>query len=249
MPRKGTGRWVARAAATGGGRTYRGQAPVRWYASLALISVLGVSLVAYSRYELAHPSGSAQPTVGSHWYAALSFQVCGGSQDQQTLPANPATPATPQIRTEGDGVVRIEPTSSAYAGGNATLGKFVKGYNGLTITSRVLTLPNKGTYMNGAKCPTGTPDAGKRGSVQVKMWPSFSGSGANSPQIISNPPSLKFANGQLITVAFVPSGTSIGKPSSQTISTLLTLTSGQSTTTTTAPTPSVTQPSTSTTAP
>ena len=40
MARTDTGRWVARAAATGGGRTYRGRRPLRWYTSLALIVLL-----------------------------------------------------------------------------------------------------------------------------------------------------------------------------------------------------------------
>ena len=33
-----TGKWVQRAATTGGGRTYRGQMPVNWYASLARVA-------------------------------------------------------------------------------------------------------------------------------------------------------------------------------------------------------------------
>ncbi len=36
-----TGKWVERAATTGGGRTYRGQMPVNWYASLAVICIVG----------------------------------------------------------------------------------------------------------------------------------------------------------------------------------------------------------------
>ena len=54
MGRGDTGRWVARAAATGGGRTYRGHMPVRWDSSLVLIVLLGVASIAYSRYERQH---------------------------------------------------------------------------------------------------------------------------------------------------------------------------------------------------
>jgi len=45
MPSNSTGKWVQRAATTGGGRTYRGQMPVNWYASLVVICVVGLLLV------------------------------------------------------------------------------------------------------------------------------------------------------------------------------------------------------------
>src|SRR5579872_5403234 len=141
MAGRGTGRWVARAAATGGGRTYRGQAPVRWYASLALICVLGIALVVYSRYELQHPAGATQPAVGTHWYAALAFDICGKLQPD--LPSNPTTKVLPGISTAGDGVIHIQPASKADAGNNATLGRFVQSYTGLEITSTKIKIPGK----------------------------------------------------------------------------------------------------------
>jgi hypothetical protein len=248
MANKGTGRWVARAGATGGGRTYRGQAPTRWYMSLALICLLGVSLVVYSRYERQHPVGTVQPAVGTHWYAALAFDVCGNLQ--ANLPTTPATKATPGIKTDGDGVIRVEPTTKVDAGANATLGRFVQSYPGLELTSSALKLPGKSTYHNGDTCPAGTPDAHKRADVRVQVWSSFSGAGSNHPVTVSDPSSLKLANDQLITVAFVPPGASIKKPSAETIVTMLDLISPPTTTTTTAPSTSITStPSVSTTVP
>ena len=248
MANKGTGRWVARAGATGGGRTYRGQAPTRWYMSLVLICLLGVALVVYSRYERQHPAGTVQPAVGTHWYAALAFDVCGNLQ--ANLATNPATRVTPGILTDGDGVIRIEPTTKADAGANATLGRFVRSYPGLELTSSVLKLPGKSTYHNGDACPAGTPDAYKRADVRVQVWSSFSGTGSNHPVTVSDPSSLKLANDQLITVAFVPPGASIEKPSAETITAMLDLISPPTTTTTTVPSTSITStPSTSTTTP
>jgi hypothetical protein len=214
---------------------------------LVLICVLGVALVVYSRYERWHPSSGLQPTVGTKWYAALSFDVCGTTQP--VLPANPSGKGTQQIYTQGDGVIRVEPTSSAYAGDKATLGHFVSGYSGLELTSNTLKLPGGKTYHSGGTCPAGTPDASKRGYVQVRMWTSFSGAGSNTAVTVSDPTTLKLTNGQLITVAFVPHGASIGKPPSTTISTLLGLVSGTSTTTTSAPptSASTTAPSSSST--
>ena len=248
MANRGTGRWVARAGATGGGRTYRGTAPTRWYAILVLICLLGVALVVYSRYERQHPAAAAQPVAGkTHWYAALALDVCGDLQSN--LPANPSSKANPGIKTAGDGVIRIEPTSKADAGANATLGRFVQSYPGLELTSSTLKLPEKGTYHNGDTCPAGTPDANKRADVRVEMWSSFSGAGSNNPVTVSDPSSLRLANDQLITVAFVPPGASVKKPSAQTITTMLDLISPSTTTTTTTPSTSTTSTSSTSTIP
>lgn len=241
-----TGRWVARAAATGGGRTYRGQMPVRWYTSLVLIVLLGVAAIVYSRYELQHPSAATQPAAGkAHWYASLGIDVCGTLQPD--LPANPnEASASPGLFTVGDGVVQIAPSKPADAGNNATLARFVALYPKLKLTQNSLQLPGKAENRDGAKCPAGTPDAGKPAQVRIKVWPSFSGPGANSPTETADPASVKFANGQLITIAFVPANASIPKPSATAITAMLNDISGQSTTTTTAPatTPTTTAPTT-----
>jgi hypothetical protein len=235
MARRSTGRWVERAGATGGGRTYRGQAPVRWYFSLVLIVLLGVALVAYSRYEDYHPASASQPKVGQSWYTALGFDVCGKLQPD--LSPNPSTGkgATPQIRTQGDGIIRTQPLTAAYAGSNATFGRFLQGYPGLTVNTSRVKLPGQRAYSNGDKCPSGTPDAGKSGVVEVQVWSSFFGSGSTHPSRADDPAALKLGNGQIITVAFVPPGAAIPKPSGQTIATLANLFSGVSSTTTTVP--------------
>ena len=79
MANNSTGKWVQRAATTGGGRTYRGQMPVNWYATLILICVVGLFLVGLSRYQLTHKSTSSSgaPTTSQTWYAGLGINVCG----------------------------------------------------------------------------------------------------------------------------------------------------------------------------
>jgi hypothetical protein len=258
MARGDTGRWVARAGATGGGRTYRGQMPVKWYSSLVLICVLGVALVVYSRYELEHPAAATPPAIGSHWYQALSFDICGTLQGN--LPANPngATAPVPGIRTDGDGVIQVAPTVASDAGNNATLARFVEHYPGLVVSSTTLRLPGKRTYTSGDACPSGTKDAGQKANVTIKVWPSFTPPGSNNPSLYQNPADIKLASGQLITVAFVPSGAAVPKPSASAITALLndqsSATSSSTTlpavTPTTAVSPSTTKPvSTSTTKP
>ena len=233
---------MARAGATGGGRSYRGQRPMKWYASLAMICLVGVALIVYSRYERQHPAAATQPAIGAHWYQALGFDVCGTIE--ANLPANPntSTPPVPGIRTDGDGVIQVAPTTNKDAGNNATLGRFVATYPKLTLTTATVQIPGKPKYTNGQKCPAGSHDAGKTGQLQIKVWPSFTPPGSNNPSVFHDPNGIKLADGQLITVAFVPSGASVPKPSS--ITAMLTDRAGSATST-----PSTTAPSTATTTP
>jgi hypothetical protein len=229
---------------------------MKWYSSLAMICLLGVALIVYSRYERQHPAPAVPPAVGAHWYQALGFDVCG--KVQPNLPANPnaSAPPIPGIRTDGDGVVQVAPTTKKDSGNNATFARFVATYPKLKLTSSTLQIPGAAKYSNGDKCPTGSPDAGKAGQLQIKVWPSFTPPGSNNPQVFHDPSAIKLADGQLITVAFVPSGASVPKPSS--IAAMLTDRAGSATsspstsapsTVTTAPGASTTAPGSSTTAP
>jgi len=239
MAKADTGKWVARAAATGGGRTYRGHMPVRWYGSLAMIVLLGVALVVYSRYERQHPPAAVQPAIGSHWFSAVAFDICGTIEPN--LPANPnEATAAPGLHTAGDGVIQVSPAKAADAGANATLGRFVDLYPKLVVNPTSVKLPGSRTYVNGQKCPAGTPDAGRAGQVQVKQWPSFAPPGSNHPTEPSDPTTLKLADGQLITIAFVPAGTNIPKPPATVITALLQDRSSQATTSSTVPATSTT---------
>jgi hypothetical protein len=217
---------------------------MKWYSSLAMICLLGVALIVYSRYERQHPAPAAQPAIGVHWYQALGFDVCGTIEPNIAANPNASTSPVPGIRTDGDGVIQVAPTTAKDAGSNATLARFVATYPKLKLTTDTLQIPGKPKYTNGQKCPTASPDAGKTGQVQIKVWPSFTPPGSNNPTVFTDPTAIKLADGQLITVAFVPSGASVPKPSS--ITAMLTDRAG-SATTTTAPSPLTTAPSTATT--
>ena len=205
------GRKVARAAATGGGRTARrGRAPIGWYLVLAFIVIAGTATVAFSRYQLIHPppkaasgpSPSGPPTLTDHWVAAIGFDICGTFEPNLKKNTNYATAG---IHTSGDGLIQIQPLSSDDTGARATLGRFVTLYKGLNITSDQITIPDRGLWSNGVQC------GHQKGSVVVKEWPSASSQG----QVVSgNPQDLRLQNGELITVAFVPSGTTVPKPPS-----------------------------------
>ena len=246
MANNSTGKWVQRAATTGGGRTYRGQMPVNWYATLTLIIVVGLFLVGLSRYQLSHKtvSSAGPPTTQQTWYAGLGINVCGTFEPN--LPAS-TNKAKTGLVADGNGVVTVSPKNSSESGSNATVGKFVSNYKGVELTNSTLKYPGKPTYSNGNICTKGTPDAGKQGIVIVYSWPSFTAKhGSETP---GDPQKLLFQNGQLITMAFVPANATIPKPPSSVITNLITANQAGPTTPTTAPTITPTSTPTSITTP
>jgi hypothetical protein len=243
MARSSSGKSVARAAATGGGATYRGQMPVNWYAALVVIVLVGLASVAFAKYHYNQTASSVEPAVGTTWHGALAFDICGTMQP--ALAASPSS-STTGLTTTGDGVLLIAPKTAGEAGANATVGKFASGYTGLTVTNTTLKYPAAKIpeYKNGEKCPAGTPDAGKAGVVQARWWVLTTKTGKNGQLEQTDgvttlkPANLRFLNRQLITVGFAPSNTTLPKPPGSTITALLQVLSGSqpvATTTTTAP--------------
>ena len=254
MARTNRGKWVARAAATGGGRTYRGQVPINWYAALIVIVVLGVLSVVFARYQYQHPASAStvQPTTTTTWYAGFAFDVCGKELPPVAANATSSTVSTKSFYTPGKGLIVVSPKTSADTGGNAVLGKFVDGYHGMKLSSSSVTVPSgkkSTTYRNGRTCPSGTPDAGKKGQVQVAYWPSAFASKAKPTIVSGDPTNLKFSNNQLITIGFVPAGTKLPKPTGKVVTALVQASAALGSSTTTAPSTTTTAPSTTTTAP
>ncbi|HUY66742.1 MAG TPA: hypothetical protein VMV06_07985 [Acidimicrobiales bacterium] len=245
MASNATGKWVERAATTGGGRTYRGQMPVNWYASLAVICIVGFLLIGFSRYQRTHQTASSagRPTTSQQWHAALGIDICGTMQPD--LPAS-TNAAQTGFLANGNGVLTIAPKNSSESGSNATLGRFVSGYKGLGLTSSTLQYPGKPALTNGDVCAKGTPDAGKPGVVIVDSWPNFTSKGRGTET--SGPPeNLRFADGQLITMAFVPATSSVPKPPAGAITNLITaVTQGSASPTATTATPTAPTPTTPT---
>ncbi len=243
MARSSSGKSVARAAATGGGATYRGQMPVNWYAALVVIVLIGVGSIALAKYNYNQTPAVVEPTVGTTWHAGLAFDICGTTEP--ALAASPSTAKT-GLTTTGEGVLLVAPKTSSEAGNNATLGKFADGYTGLTLTHTTLQYPSSKIpkYTNGQKCAAGTPDAGKVGEVLARSWIISTKTAKNGEEeetgglTTSKAADLKLLNRQLITVGFAPEGTALPKPPTSVITGLITaLSSGAApvaTTTTTA---------------
>ena len=248
MPRSSTGKWVSRVAATGGGRTYRGQMPVNWYAALVLIVVLGLVSIVIARHTYQHPHKvlKAQPAVGTTRYAGLAIDVCGTVQPP--LPASTNNNVV-GITTPGQGVLTVSPKSAAQAGDHATLGTFFSHYPSALLTPTHLEVRAK-LYTNGQVCPAGTPDAGKKGFVTAEVW--LNALSNNGTPIAGNPATFKIPARALITVGFVPKGAKLPKPGQSIINTMLALSANVVNGTTTSSTPTTTPsptPTTTTTKP
>jgi hypothetical protein len=251
--------------------------PINWYAALVLIVILGIVSVVFARYEYRHPStaSTTPPTKGTTWYAAFDFDICG--TQKTPLPSNVTDATKQSFYTTGSGVITVSPKSTADSGHNAVFGKFVSGYSGMALTATAVTVPSGSsstttttttttapttttttsskdkktstahTYRNGETCPAGTKDAGKKADVEVSSWANAFASKEKATKVTGDPATLEFSNDQLITIGFVPAGTTLPKPSGTVVTALLqAATASSTTTTTTAPTTTTT---TTTTAP
>lgn len=181
---------------------------------MSVIVVLGVVLVVYSRQERLHPASAAAdktpPTLTANWTEGISFDLCGTIQPP--LAASPAS-TNIGIKTAGNGVINLQPLTSADTGHHATLGRFASHYAGLTLTGTSIKLPGGKLYKNGDLCGS------KAGELQVKTW---SNPTSQTGTLYSgSAPNLLLTDGQLITVAFVPKGANIPKPAGSVVTAVL----------------------------
>ena len=225
--------------------------PVNWYAALVVIVIVGIGSVALARYHYARTPKAVAPIVGQTWHAGISFDICGTVEP--TLTATPST-STSGLTTTGSGVLLIAPKSSSEAGNKATLGKFASEYTGMKLTNSSVQYPAAKLYKNDEKCPSGTPDAGKAGVVRVRSWTISTAAEKSGSKVkllggdtSSKPADLKLRNGQLITVGFVPSTTTLPKVPSATELALLQAINRTSAPVTTTTTTTTVAPTTTTT--
>lgn len=231
MAKSTSGKWVSRVGASGGGKTYRKSRPVNYYGVLAILTVLGLFTVIYSRYEYQNPASEVAPVIGQTWYAALSGQVCGGTQPYLAKDPNALTAGFNMLDKN---VLAISPRTPDQAGNNATFQKFLDEHTKLSVTSDALTWSDGKTYKNGDLCPAGTKYAGQAGKVKISTWRTLT---QTDPIVSSDPASLKLTDQMQITVSFLPDTVAPTAPASDTLASMLQLSQNAAarTTTTVAP--------------
>lgn len=198
---------VARAARTGSSRRRNSSAPIGWYATLAVIVVLGVGLVGYSvaeRRDATNPGNTAplapytspdgtDSRPGDRWLEAYGFYAC-----DKFIPNFDPGNDPYGITTRNDGVILIAPNQKQYAGRNATLGLFARG-SGIELDRDGFKVPGDDTsYRTGTKC------GDKDGKLVVRKWEKASDPNSGE-KVQGNPASLLLENEAAVTVAWVPS--------------------------------------------
>jgi hypothetical protein len=202
MGKASSNKKVARVARTGGGRTARGRGSLVWPGVLTLTVVLGTSLIFYSRAQNQSITDNLAPKRGDHWHAAYAFYVC-----DKFLP--PITDQTDPlgVHTHGDGVIHVHPTSIASSGKNATFARFMEAVKGKVSTSEIK-VPGQKTMKNDMKCGK------KQGRVEARTWAAGASTSTDGKIVLGNPADIRLADRELITIAFVPSGTKVPPPPS-----------------------------------
>lgn len=168
-----------------------------WFSGvLAGVVALGIAGIALSR-----GSGSeVGPPVGAHWHAALGINACG--QWKENVPefvSRPGSSVHLGLHSHGDGLIHIEPASSADAHENATLGRFFENGGG-RLTGRSIRAWDGAELRNGDKCP----NLGNRpGTLR---W------AVNGDEQQGDPRRYHLKNRDVIALAFLPEGEEIGEP-------------------------------------
>jgi hypothetical protein len=159
------------------------------------------------------PTGESTTTTTTTTTAPTSTTVAAdGNVPGQFQPhPNDAFSDALGIHSHGDGVIHVHPFSESVSGQRATLDKFFNQI-GASISNDTLVLPTADggqlTFKEGeTKC-----EGGKDAIVQVARWDTAqSAANGDKPNeiITSNMGSIRLRNGQAMTIAFLPAGSTI----------------------------------------
>lgn len=196
MGKASSSKKVTRAASTGGGRTSRGRRPVGYYTFISIVVILGSIILVTSREGL-KPASAEAPTTKDHWHTAYGIYICKSF----VPPLNDRGTDTLGIHTHGDGLVHTHPFSARATGSGATFGKLAD-QTGLKLSATQIGVPGQKTRKNGDKCGT------KKGVVKAVVWKNAS---AKGQFVGGNPRAIPLAQGEIITLAFVPDDIKVEK--------------------------------------
>jgi hypothetical protein len=169
--------------------------------AIVAIVVLGVGGIALSRGG-DDSSSKKRPTGSDHWHTAYAVNICGTVQPNLTQPAQLIG-----LHTHNDGLIHVEPyvTGSILdQGDNANLARFVQGEPGFKLTSTEVQVPGGRLMKNGDLCDGKDP-----GKVTIRQWLNAV---TDDFKDYTNPKDVKITDGGAITMAFLPAGADIPKP-------------------------------------
>jgi hypothetical protein len=210
MGKASSAKKVARAARAGGSRRPGQRRQLGFPGLIAIIVVVGVSLVLFARTNReanAEPRSQANENA-DHWHAALGIYQC----DRFILDGTPEGGAfltdllqDPQgIHTHGDGVIHIHPFLDSAGGRNARMQIFFDDV-GMEVTDSTVTFPD-GTVWDEDETTCG--DDAEAGQIVLARWNSAeaAANGERPSELITdNFGDVRFRNDrEYFTLAFLP---------------------------------------------
>lgn len=169
---------------------------------VAIVALGGVG-IALSRGG-GDSGGDKPPGLNDHWHTAFAVNICGSLQPNLPQPARLLG-----LHTHNDGLMHVEPfvTGSILdRGDNANLARFAEGNPGFKVSSTEIQMPGGQMYKNGDKCDGKDP-----GRIIFRQW---ANAAATEFKDYTNPKDVKALDGAALTIAFVPEGAELAKPTS-----------------------------------
>jgi hypothetical protein len=234
---------VAKLASKGKGKKVRFQGGTTFPAIVAIVSVVMIVLIAYSRATVPGvETGAPQPTDA--WSIAYGIRVCDEQLPSLTgtdaeLDEDASTGDLGKVASapDADGIIHYHAQEGGATGRRAKLGVFLDIYD-VTLTDTVLELPESQVGEGEVRrWDTETFKCnGEDTQIRVRVWRDYTTN--DFVDNVTNFRNLRFTNnGMVFAIAIVPKGDDIPKPdSAATLADLGVIGSGTASTTTTVPT-------------
>ncbi len=202
-------------AEKGRGKKVRFQGGTVFPAAVALVVVLGVLLIAYSRSSSYANAPGPRASDRDHFHIAFGIYNCdafapnmAGNGEQ-----SPRYPAY-GVHSHDDGVIHYHPTTGASSGRNAKLKRFLEVYD-VSLTNDKLTLPADQaglTLEEGVDKCTDASGNQVDGQLKVVVWNDASNA-SDFTTITANMDDARITqDGMAMVIAFVPEGSAVPLP-------------------------------------
>ncbi|HSL75156.1 MAG TPA: hypothetical protein VK853_11835 [Ilumatobacteraceae bacterium] len=218
---------AAKLAKSGQGKKVRFQGGTLFPMVLAIVVVLGLSLVVYARQSRPAADASA-PQITDHWHHAYGFYLCdswfqlsGDVEDRDDAGFLNTDFARTGVHSHSDGLIHWHPFSAAAVGSRAKLGVFLDVY-GVELTNDKLQFPESqrpglpheqetGLFEEGETTCTIDGDE-QDAELKVVVWENFTDTD-NGTTFIADFNNIRLDRDQMVVaIAFVPDDTDVSMP-------------------------------------
>ena len=218
---------AARLAKSGQGKKVRFQGGTLFPMVVAIVVVLGLSLVFYARQS--RPAADAsEPQIDDHWHHAYGFYLCdtwfqlsGDAEERTSTGFSNQEFARTGIHSHDDGLIHWHAFSSAAVGRRATLQVFLDVY-GVELTNDTLTFPEEQRAGLPYEQETGVFEEGETTCVidgneedaelKVVVWDNFSDTDDGTTFIADFGNIRLDKDAMVVAIAFVPDDTDVSMP-------------------------------------